>query len=258
MQTPNSIIKSAIPALTRRQFSALALALGLAPWPGRLPAEAEMSGLPAEVAGVRIPTSAIAVRAVRLARRSCPEFLFNHCMRTFIFGALALQKQRLAYDSDEAFVAAALHDLGLMPAYASSSQSFEVDGADAAEKFVRDVGWRAAQADVVWHGVALHDVRLAITRRAGPEALLVALGAGSDVDGVDLDTEVEQKQFAEVIAAFPRLQFKQRFTALLIDHCKRKPLSQRGTWLEGLCREQVPHAFTETVEQDIAAAPFAE
>ena len=55
-----------------------------------------------------------------------------------------------------------------------------------------------------------------------------------------------------------RLQFKRRFTQLAIDHCRRKPASQRGTWLEGLCREQVPGAFADTVEQDIAAAPFSE
>jgi hypothetical protein len=35
-------------------------------------------------------------------------------------------------------------------------------------------------------------------------------------------------------------------------------LSQRGTWLEGLCREQVPSAWTDTVEREIADAPFSE
>jgi len=54
------------------------------------------------------------------------------------------------------------------------------------------------------------------------------------------------------------LQFKSRFTSLVIEHCKRKPTSQRGTWLEGLCREQVPSAWTDTVEKEIAASPFAE
>ena len=71
-------------------------------------------------------------------------------------------------------------------------------------------------------------------------------------------TEEEKKQLAEVVAEFPRLQFKKRFTALLIDHCKRKPTSQRGTWLEGLCREQVPGVWNDTVEKAIMAAPYAE
>jgi hypothetical protein len=60
------------------------------------------------------------------------------------------------------------------------------------------------------------------------------------------------------VAAFPRLNFKNRFTMLLIDHCKRKPISQRATWLEGLCREQVPGAWNDTVEKEIMAAPYNE
>jgi hypothetical protein len=179
-------------------------------------------------------------------------------MRTFLIGALAMRKQSLAYNADDAFVAAALHDLGLLPAFASKSQSFEIDGANAGEKFALDSGLSAAQADIVWHGIAFHDVRFSITRRAGPEAMLVALGAGGDVDGPDLNTEEEKRQLAEVVAAFPRLQFKNRFTTLLIDHCRRKPTSQRGTWLEGLCREQVPQAWNDTVEKEVMAAPFVE
>jgi hypothetical protein len=90
--------------------------------------------LPARVAGVLIPSSAVAAAAAALAQQSCPDFLFNHCMRTFVFGALFMQKQGIAYDADQAFVAASLHDIGLLPGYASAKGSFEIDGADTAEK----------------------------------------------------------------------------------------------------------------------------
>ena len=234
------------------------LGSGVMLWARRSAANTELSGLPAEVAGVAIPRSAIAVRAAKFARQACPDFLFNHSMRTFLLGALAVRREKLSYNADDAFVAAALHDLGLLPAFASKSQSFEIDGANAAEKFARDAGLGLAEADVIWHGVAFHDVRFAITRRAGPEAMLVALGAGGDVDGPDLDTDDEKRQLEEVVAAFPRLQFKKRFTNLLVDHCNRKPGSQRGTWLEGLCRERVPEAWADTVEKEIASAPYRE
>jgi hypothetical protein len=88
--------------------------------------------------------------------------------------------------------------------------------------------------------------------------MLVALGAGSDVDGPDLKTDDQERQLSEVVAAFPRLHFKQRFTILLVDHCHRKPLSQRGSWLESLCRQQVPETPNKSLEQEIADAPFAE
>jgi hypothetical protein len=214
--------------------------------------------LPLEVAGITLPRSRVAIAAANFSRNACPDFLFNHCMRTYVFGALALHRQKLSYNADLAFVAASLHDLGLLPAFESPKLSFEIDGANAAERFVRSAGSSVADANSVWFDVALHDGRFAITRRMGPGAMLVALGAASDVDGPDLDTEDEKKQMAEIVAAFPRLQFKHKLTSLLIDHCKRKPTSQRGTWLEGLCREQVPSAWTDTVEKEIAGSPFAE
>jgi hypothetical protein len=257
-QTMRDLTEKDAQIQTRRSFCAAALSLGSLWWMRQSNATEAVSGLPGEVAGIAIPRSPAAIRAAALARQSCPDFLFNHCMRTFLIGALALQRQKATYNADQAFVAAALHDLGLMPAFASKSQSFEIDGANLAEKFAMDNGLSVAQADIVWHGVAFHDVRFAITRRAGPEAMLVALGAGGDVVDPGLSTDEEKRQLAEVVAAFPRLQFKKRFSTLLIDHCKRKPTSQRGTWLEGLCREQVPGAWNDTVEREIMAAPFAE
>jgi hypothetical protein len=243
---------------TRRGFCAAALSLASLPWAQRLHAADAVSGLPREVAGIAIPRSPEAIRAAAFASRACPEYLFNHSMRTFLIGALQMQRQALTYNPNDAFIAAALHDLGLLPAFASESQSFEIDGANAAEKFALANGVSAEEADLVWHGIAFHDVRFAITQRAGPEAMLVAFGAGGDVDGPALGTDLEKRQLAEVVAAFPRLNFKKRFTTLLIDHCKRKPTSQRATWLEGLCREQVPGAWNDTVEKEIMAAPFNE
>jgi len=217
----------------------------------------QLADLPAEVAGVRLPRSDLALAAATFSRQNCPDFLFNHCMRTYTFGVLLLQRRRLSFDPDSAFVAAALHDLGLLPPYESAHGSFEIDGADAAEKFMLQRQRSAAEADRVWHAVEMHDGKWALTARQGPEAMLVALGAGTDVDGADPE-ELEARQVTEVVAAFPRRQFKQRFTSLLIAHCERKPNSQHGTWLEGVCRLHGSGVDADSVEQRIAAANFAE
>jgi hypothetical protein len=241
----------------RRVLAALigVLATVALPKPGvGLAAQTE---LPVEVAGIKLPRSPLAQTAARFSRSHCPDYLFNHCMRTFLFGAAALQAQQRTYDADQAFAAAALHDLGLLADFSSPTGSFEVDGANEAEKLLLQGGLSAKGADTVWHAIVLHDVRFSLTRRQGAEAMLVAMGAGCDVDGPDPQS-IDAARTAEIVAAFPRLQFKKRFTALAIEHCKRKPLSQRGTWLEGLCREQAPAAWTDTVEREIAAAPFSE
>jgi HD domain len=219
---------------------------------------ARAAQLPAQVAGVPLPRTPLALAAAHFARASCPDYLFNHCMRTFLFGALLLERQQHDYRQEDAFVAAALHDLGLLPAFETPKGSFEVDGADAAERWVREKHGSGTQADRIWHAVELHDGKWALTVRHGPEAMLVALGAGTDVDGPAAG-ELDPRQIDEVIGAFPRLRFKAQFTALLVAHCQRKPDSQRATWLEGLCRAHASHpAPDNAVEQEIAAAGFSE
>ena len=90
--------------------------------------------LPSSVAGIAIPRSAVAQAAAALSRRACPEVLFNHCMRTFLFGALHERHHGRAFNADAAFVAAALHDLGLLKAFETAGTPFEVDSANAAER----------------------------------------------------------------------------------------------------------------------------
>jgi hypothetical protein len=57
-------------------------------------ADSERGRSSREVAGVEIPRSAVTVKAATYARASYPDFLFNHCMRTFLFGALMMKKWR--------------------------------------------------------------------------------------------------------------------------------------------------------------------
>jgi hypothetical protein len=216
-----------------------------------------MAELPVEVAGITRPRSVVARKALEFSRAQCPEFLFNHCMRTYLFGAVAMEHHKVPYDPDAAFVAASLHDLGLLAAFESVDGSFEIDGAERAAQLARDNGLDSRAVEAVWQAIVLHDGRFALAEHQGGEAMLVAMGAGSDVLGPDSGM-IETRRVEEILEAFPRLKFKQRFTALAVMHCKRKPLSQRGTWLESLCREEVPSAWTSSLKQQIAAAPFSE
>lgn len=240
------------PLVTRRALVGAMVAWVCAPHLGRASAE-----LPSEVAGISLPRSPLALRAATFARENYPTFLFNHCMRTYLFGAVAMQHHRGTYDVDNAFVAASLHDLGLLQAFATEQGSFEIDGADRAARLARESGASVRNSQDIWHAVALHDARFAFVEHQNGTAMLVALGAGSDVLGPDSDM-IDARRSAEIVTAFPRLAFKKQFTELLMDHCRRKPLSQRGTWLEGLCRETSPSAWTGKLADAIAAAPFAE
>jgi hypothetical protein len=213
--------------------------------------------LPSSVAGIPIPRSRAARAAVALSRQACPEVLFNHCMRTYLFGALHEQHYGRAFNPEAAFVAAALHDLGLLKPYETDGTPFEVDGANAAERVALENGLPPDTAKLVWNAAAMHDMRWAVVEKQSPTIELVAAGASADVGGPD-EGMISPAATAEVIRAFPRLGFKMQFAQLLTDHCKRKPLSQLGTWLDGYCRATVPTAGFPDPRAIIQSAPFDE
>jgi hypothetical protein len=119
------------------------------------------------------------------------------------------------------------HDLGLPPAYATKDQRFEIDGANLARDFLRDHGRSEAEAGNVWLGIALHttpDVPLHLA----PEVAVVTLGVEADVLGLDLD-EITPGQRAEVVAAHPRPDFKNRILRAFNDAMVDRPDTTFGT-----------------------------
>jgi len=211
---------------------------------------------PAEVAGMRLPATEICKRAYRLCRRAAPDFLVNHSLRTYVFGALYVTHRRRGFNEELAFVAAMFHDLGLLKDFSTPNTSFEVDGANRAESVARESGTPLVDARSIWNAIVMHDMNFAIAEHESPEAMVVAAGAGADFDGHSPEGEVISPAMTRsVVNAIPRLQFKERFIALLADHCGRKPGVQNGTWLEGFCRAH-SHVAPDTTEEEARAAPF--
>jgi hypothetical protein len=241
--------------LDRRTFLAGLLALAAV-----RPQSAHAAGktaLPTTVAGIAFPRSRFAMAAAELCASAVPSFLYNHCMRTYVFGALHARHHGRIFRADLAFVAAAFHDLGLLQAYETSGQPFEVDSANAAERFALEHGVSRSDARLVWNAAAMHDMRWGIVSHQNATIELVAAGAAADVIGPDPDM-IPPDLTRQVVAAFPRLEFKKEFEGLLTGHCQRKPLSQLGTWLEGYCRSVSPNVAIPSTSTAIDTAPFSE
>jgi hypothetical protein len=218
-------------------------------------AKASARVLPDTVAGIAIPSTATAHAAADFAADASPDFLFNHCMRTFLFGALMAQVHGVQYDAELAFIASALHDLGLIERYSSKDEPFEIDSADAAKRFLSERGFAHARLEVIWDAIAMHTS--ALSDRKGPEVALVGTGAGIDVFGSQLRM-LPPASIAAVLTQFPRLHFNSGFERLLLDYCQRKPLAQTGTWTDELCRSHVHGVAFPTIEQGLMASPFKE
>ncbi|WAC90418.1 HD domain-containing protein [Mycobacterium sp. Aquia_213] len=179
------------------------------------------------IAGIAIPDTALAREATEFVRSAEEDVLFHHSRRTFLFGTLHGRRLGLQPDPELLYVAAMFHDLGLTAHYRTSTQRFEIDGADAARDFLLERGVGQADADRVWLGIALHSTP-EVPARLDPETALLAAGVKTDVVGVGRE-QLAVEAIDAVIAAHPRPDFKSRILAAFNDGMKHRPASTFGT-----------------------------
>lgn len=169
-----------------------------------------------------IPDTRLAKAAADLLAASSSETLVNHCHRTYRFGLELGERAGLAPDRELFWIGAALHDLGLTPAY-DGDAPFEEVGANAAGAFLLGEGADPARADLVAEAIRLH-LLPATAKDPRPEVALVTMGAAADVFGLRLD-RIAPATVARIVEEYPRLGFTAAVTALVADQAARKPHS---------------------------------
>ncbi len=214
------------------------------------------SRLPDAIGGVTIPRTMLALEAERFARDAMEPYLFNHSVRSFVFGAIALERLSLPFDTEAAFVAALFHDLGLIESFASAEARFELDGADAARTFLRERGVATDRAERVWLAIALHACG-EIPVRLEPDVAMLAHGTATDVAGLNLHRIPEPRR-DDILSALPRAGFKTAILAAFLAYARRKPRAQLFTISDAYVRAQTPDLVLPTLDEIIYAAPFAE
>ena len=211
------------------------------------------------VAGVIIPDTALCSAAVELLESGSPGFLCTHCLRTYIFGSLAVRGLgRSVVDEEAAFCGAVLHDLGLVPPYRRDNR-FEVDGADAARQFCSKHQVPPERADLVWKAIALH-TSPGIATRLADEIALVHLGAGLELFGLGLN-KMPPQVVEEVFEKYPRMNFKAEFRNLLVQHCRNNPAAQVLNWTDDVARTAgctLQGRPIPTASQLMSVAPYEE
>lgn len=208
-----------------------------------------------EIAGIRIPDSRLATEATELAYEASPPMLFNHVMRSYLFGELLARKRGLSYDPELLYLATVLHDLGMTERFEGPFR-FEVDGANTAREFLKARGVPPEKTALVWDAIALHSTPgIALHKEA--EVVAAALGIGVDVPGFGAD-ELPPGALEQVVAAYPRLRFKTVFMERLIEMAKRKPQVTFGSFLVDVGFRHVLGYSCPNFCDLMAGAPFAE
>ncbi|OBF26658.1 diguanylate cyclase [Mycobacterium sp. ACS1612] len=179
------------------------------------------------IAGIAIPDTQLVRDTTEYIRDTENDLLYNHSRRVFLFGALQGRRRGLDPDLELLYVGAMFHDIGLTEGYRDSMGRFEVDGANAAEKFLRDHGYDDATVRKVWLSIALHTTP-GIPEFLDPEIALVTAGVETDVLGIGRD-DLSQEERDAVTAAHPRPDFKRRILEAFNQGMKHRPGSTFGT-----------------------------
>src|SRR5437763_5866293 len=108
--------------------------------------------------------------------------------------------------------------MGLTEPYRSPGERFEVDGANLARHFLQRHGVPEASIDLVWDAIALHTTP-GIPKWKKPEVALVTAGVELDVLGLGYD-DISADAREQVLAAFPRVDFKQQIVQAFADGIK--------------------------------------
>ncbi len=79
------------------------------------------------IAGIPLADSAMCRRTTELAQECYEPYLFNHAMRTYLFGALVGRSQKMDFDMELLYLACILHDIGLTTRF-MRERPFEIEG----------------------------------------------------------------------------------------------------------------------------------
>jgi hypothetical protein len=192
------------------------------------------------IAGITVPNTHLIIASQAYARAHGDNMTYNHIMRTWLFGANAINKNATlsnTIDSEAFAVAALLHDLGwensTNSTIVSTDKRFEVDGANAARAFIEQHGsknaWDDNRKQLVWDAIALHATQ-SISMYKQAECALVTAGVFADISGPDGDPtgSLTWEEYDRIKAEFPRLDVGARVTDIICGFARTKPASTYG------------------------------
>jgi hypothetical protein len=171
--------------------------------------------------GVTLPDTGVCHAAFEVVTEYSSRALVNHCLRSYIWGASHAQRKDITFDAELLFVAAMLHDIGLVQEFDSHTVPFEEAGGHLAWVFGAGAGWpverrrRAAEIIVrhMWNNV---DVA------TDPEGHLLEIATGLDISGRHPEWWPGALR-SDVVAEIPRLGLREEFLRCFQDQAIRKP-----------------------------------
>ncbi|OQR66035.1 cyanamide hydratase [Streptomyces maremycinicus] len=184
-----------------------------------------------------VPETAACAAALEVATAYCSPALLNHSVRSYVWASAYAAQRGIEHDAELLYVAALLHDIGLVAAFDSHTVDFDVAGGHVAWVFAAGAGWPAERRQRLSEVIVRH-MWDAVDVREDPEGHLLERATGVDISGRNLEDFTTGFQ-AEVLARYPRAGLSDEFLASFHDQAARKPQSSPAVSVRGGLAERV-------------------
>jgi hypothetical protein len=208
------------------------------------------------IGGVSVPDSKLAREIKDFVLDTDTELLFNHSSRVYYFAAIAGKRRGLQFDAELLYAGAMFHDVGLMPSHSSAADRFEVDGANAARKFLSARGISQQDIYTVWTAIALHTTP-GIPEYMHPVVALLTAGVEMDVLGIKYSEYPDEVRDA-IVAEYPRTpQFKEDIIQAFYNGIHKKPDTTFGNVKADVLADKDPKFVRGNFCQVIRNSPWS-
>jgi HD domain len=198
---------------------------------------------------IDLPRTSACQGALDAATHFYSPSLLHHCIRSYIWAAAYAADHDMGHDAELLYVAALLHDLGLVAEFDSHTVAFEDVGGHLAWLFTTGAGWPTARRDRAAEVVVRH-MWDAVDPAADPEGFLLEMATGVDISGRHA-RDFPAALRSEVLATYPRLNLATEFTACLAEQARRKPETRAGQLWQSGAGDRIAHnPLDEPVQTD--------
>src|SRR5712691_1969602 len=186
---------------------------------------------------LKLPDSRTIRDAYAEAETVSLPWLFNHVVRSWLYGAKLTQHRGLARGG-------------------TPDRRFEVLGADLGRAFAlsHDMGERSAET--VWDSIALHTIA-SIAQHKGPDVACCQIGIACDYGGLGYN-ELSDDNKKAILSTFPRLSMKNELTTCLCGIAKNHPNTTRDNFIADFGLKYVPGYMRPSSVDFLHESPFAE
>ena len=160
--------------------------------------------------------------ALALADQYQSAAITAHAIRSWLWAeAFAVVEDLRGVDHELLYVAAILHDIGIVSEYDNHTISYEHAGGHVGVALTAGAGWPAERRQRVLDVIVRHNWTT-VDPGLDVEGHLLEIATGLDISGTR-STDLPEEFLREVLAAHPRGDLAREFTSCVVDQAERKP-----------------------------------